>query len=236
MKKIAVLLFLIVCGSCFSQKTIQNQRIWFSYLGQYKVSSKWGIHLEAQFRLDNELEQSLQKVVRVGGIYYLSPRENLTGGYAYLSTLSSSLNKFYLENRLWEQYQFNKKWSRNTMTHRLRLEQRWVEQLSSNSTAYQNRFRYLNRNLFHLANLKSDTNEIYAILQDEFFITLGENMINSKFIDQNRFLVGLGLNYRNAIRLELGYMNQFVTSSYGNDAMNHIISVSVFHNLDLQKH
>lgn len=225
----------MVCANCFSQKAIQDQRVWFSYLGQYKVSAKWGFHLETQFRMDNELRQSLQKAYRIGGIYYLSSTENLTAGYAYVNTFSSSLDKFYAENRIWEQYQVNKKWKKNTTMHRLRLEQRWIEQLAANSTAYQSRFRYMNRNLFHLTNLKSDTKELYAVLQDEVFLTLGENKVNSKFMDQNRFLVGLGLNWRNEIRLEMGYMNQFVTSSYGNDAINHIVSVSLFHNLDLQK-
>ena len=236
MKNTLLLFFLAICANCFSQQTVQDQRTWFSYLGQYKVSEKWGLHVEAQLRTDNHLEQNLQDAFRIGGIYFLSPKKNLTAGYALVRTFSPSFDKFYTENRLWEQYQINNKWSKNTMTHRLRLEQRWVEQLATNSTAYQNRFRYLNRNLFHIADLKSEKQQIYAIVQDEIFLIIGENKLNSKFIDQNRFFVGLGFNHNNKIRAELGYMNQFVTSSYGNDAMNHIVSVTLFHYLDLQKH
>lgn len=227
---------LVIYGSCFSQKTVQDQRVWFSYLGQYKVSEKWGMHVEGLLRMDNELSQNLQNAFRVGGIYYLSSKESITAGYALVHTYSPSLDKFGVENRLWEQYQVINKWKKNTMMHRLRLEQRWVEQLATNSTAYQNRFRYLNRNLFHIRSLNSGKNEIYAVLQDEIFITLGENKINSKFMDQNRFLVGLGFNYHNNTRFELGYMNQFVTSGSGNDAMNHVVSFSVFHNLNFYKH
>ena len=125
------------------------------------------------------------------------------------------------------------------MTHRFRLEQRWVEQLSTDvaiagTTNYQNRLRYLNRNLFHLLNLKSESDEVYAVLQNEVFFNLGDNKINSKFIDQNRFLIGLGLNFRNNTRLELGYMNHLLTFSKGDNVMNHTISVSLLQNLDLQ--
>ena len=238
MKKIGIVLLLLIYGNCFSQKTVQDQRVWFAYTGQYKVSEKWGYHIEAQFRLDNQLQQNLQNLFRVGGIYYLSKSKTISGGYALVNTYNASLDKFYRENRFWEQYQFNKKWNENTIIHRFRLEQRWVEQLGaeSNVTNYQNRFRYLNRNLFHIANLRSSNEEIYAIVQDEVFLTLGDNKINSKILDQNRFLIGLGLNYNNNIRLELGYMNQFVTSSSGNDVMNHTVSVSLLQNLDLQKH
>lgn len=232
-----MVLFLMIYSTVFSQKTVQNQRVWLAYLGQYKITQKWGIHLEGQLRFDNQMEQNLQNVFRIGGIYFLSPKENITAGYALVHTYNASLDKFYAENRLWEQYQYNKRWNdnKNTMTHRLRLEQRWIDQLATKTTNYQNRFRYLNRNLFHLTNLKSEKEELYAVLQDEVFLTLGQNQINSKFVDQNRFLVGLGFNYKNSLRLELGYMNQFVTSSSGSDVMNHTVSVTMFHNLDLQK-
>ncbi|MGC4040372.1 MAG: DUF2490 domain-containing protein [Flavobacterium sp.] len=239
--RFAILSVLIYC-TAFAQ-TKQDQRVWFAYIGQYKVSEKWGYHIEAQFRMDNQLEQNLQNLYRIGGMYFLSPRAHLTAGYALVKTYNSSLGEFYSENRLWEQYQFNKKWAdnKNIMTHRVRLEQRWVEHLStvageSNSTNFQSRLRYLNRNLFHLANLSSEKEELYAVVQDEIFLNTGNNKVNSKFFDQNRLSVGLGLNYNNSIRLELAYMNQFLTSSSGNNAMNHVVSVSLLQNLDLQKH
>lgn len=240
LKKIGIVLLLLIYNNCFSQKTVQDQRVWFAYTGQYKVFENWGCHIEAQFRLDNQLQQNLQNLFRIGGIYYLSKTKTISGGYALVNTYNASLAEFYRENRFWEQYQLNEKWNdnKNTIIHRFRLEQRLVEQLvtESNATNYQNRFRYLNRNLFHIANLRSSNEEVYAIVQDEIFLTLGNNVINSKVIDQNRFLIGLGLNYNNNTRLELGYMNQFVTSSAGNSVMNHTVSISLLQNLDLQKH
>jgi len=125
----------------------------------------------------------------------------------------------------------------------LRLENRWVEKLilSDNNvlslgSSFQNRLRYLNRNLFHILNFKSTNEELYAVLQNEVFFIVGNNKINTKLIDQNRFLIGLGLNYNNNIRLELGYMNHFITSTSTNNVMNHTISVSLLQNLDFQKH
>ena len=234
---------MLTYGNCFSQKTVQNQRVWFSYVGQYKVSEKWGYLIEAQFRLDNQLQQNLQNAFRIGAVYFLKPNETLIGGYALVNAFNPSLDKFARENRFWEQYQINEKWgnNKNTFTNRFRLEQRWVQHLAtnideSNTMNYQNRFRYLNRNLFPIINLRSTDEEIYGIIQDEVFLTLGDNNINSKVINQNRFLIGLGLNYNNNIRLELGYSNQFTTSSHGNDVMNHIVSVSLLQTLDLEKH
>ena len=132
------------------------------------------------------------------------------------------------------------KWPKDILINRFRLEQRWVEQFSISDigqtvseTAYQSRFRVLNRFLWHLTKLKSDKEELYVVVQNELFATLGQNKVNSKVIDQNRFLVGFGLNYNNTIRLELGYMNHYITSSTASNLMNHTVSISLFHNIVL---
>ena len=195
--------------------------------------------------MDNQLKQNQQNLYRIGAVYYLNSNKSFSAGYGLINTYNVAVDDYFKENRLWEQYQYSKKWheGKNTIIHRFRLENRWVEQLAmvnnsvvSMGSNFQNRLRYLNRNLFHIMNFKSTNEELYAVLQNEVFLTLADNKINTKFIDQNRFIVGLGLNYNNNIRLELGYMNHFITSSTSNNIMNHTVSISLLQNLDLQKH
>ncbi|MGL2966564.1 DUF2490 domain-containing protein [Flavobacterium sp. XGLA_31] len=242
MRRYLFFLFSFLSFGLKAQELKQNQRVWFSYAGQYKVSEHWGYHLDVQFRTDNQLQQNQQNVFRIGGIYFITTSKMLTAGYALANTYNTSLQDFYKENRLWEQFQYIDKWAKNTMMHRFRLEQRWVESITavdgnvvSLGANYQNRLRYLNKNTFHLTNLRSEKEEIYAVLQDEIFVTLGDNKVNSNIFDQNRFLIGMGLNYNNNIRLELGYMNQFVNANSKADVMNHNIFISLIQNLDLQK-
>lgn len=242
--KIAILI--AFCSTAlFAQEYNQDHRIWLAYTGQYQVSKHFGYHLEAQFRMDNELQYSKQNLFRIGAIYYISPNASCTAGYSLINTFNPSFDDYFSENRAWEQYQYNHKWAKdkNTIAHRFRLEQRWVEQLAQVNGAiiadgreYQNRFRYLNRNLFHLLTIKETNNEVYAVLQNEVFLNLGDNKINTNFIDQNRFLIGLGINYNNHIRFELGYLNHYVTSSTTKDVMNHTVSIALIQNLDLTKH
>lgn len=239
-----IFLFFITSYSLSAQGVVSNQNVWFNYNGQYKVSQKWGYQLEALFRLDNQLQQNLQNSFKIGGVYYLSSSQNMTLGYALVNTYDSSLLKFYKENRLWEQYFISSKWNeaKNATIHRFRLEQRWIEKLStvdgtvvSLGSFYQNRLRYQNRNLIHLVNLKSNNEEIYAVVQDEIFVTVGTNSGNTKLIDQNRFLIGIGLNYNNNIRFEIGYLNQIMNDCYSDKVMIHSISISLLQNLTLQK-
>jgi hypothetical protein len=126
------------------------------------------------------------------------------------------------------------------MNHRIRIEQRFFDRLGvvdQNTevvaTHYQNRFRYLNRNLIHLMDYKNSNNTLYGIIQSEVFLNVGKNKINSKFFDQNRFFTGLGIHFKEQTRIELGYMNQYINPSVGIDAMNHTVSFSILQNLSM---
>lgn len=226
----------------FAQKTIHGQANWLVYTGQYKLTNKLGAHLEVQWRGDANFEQNRQNLFRIGGIYYLNNQITLSVGYGLIKTFKPLLTDFFTENRAWEQIQYNHKWldTKNLMTHRFRLEQRFVDNIILNSdeeivveaTNYQNRLRYLNRNLFHLFEFNNNRNKAYAILQDEFFFNLGDNKVNANFFDQNRLLIGFGINYEDITRLEVGYLNHLVTPEIGNNIMNHNVSMSITHNLD----
>lgn len=234
--------FLLLFSIAFSQKTIHGQAVWVAYNGQYKLTEKFGAHLEVQWRGDANFEQNRQNLFRIGGMYYLNNQITLSAGYGLIKTYNQPLNDFFTENRAWEQLQYNHNWqeNKNTMSHRFRLEQRFVDKIALNiddnvvveATNYQNRLRYLNRNLLHLFNFNNDRNKMYAIVQDELFFNLGDNKVNSNFFDQNRLLIGFGINYENTIRLEVGYLNHLVTPSSGNNIMNHNVSMSITHNLD----
>lgn len=242
LKNKLVLLLVLMFSVTFAQKTIHGQAVWVAYTGQYKLTEKFGAHLEVQWRGDANFEQNRQNLFRIGGMYYLNNQITLSAGYGLIKTFKPSLNDFFTENRAWEQIQYNHNWleNKNTMTHRFRLEQRFVDNIVLNTddevvveaTNYQNRLRYLNRNLFHLFKFNDDRNKAYAILQDELFFNLGDNKVNANFFDQNRFLLGFGINYENTIRLEIGYLNHLATPSIGNNIMNHNVSMSITHNLN----
>lgn len=241
-KYFVILLFFSAFG--FAQELKHNEANWFAYMGRYNVSEKWGYHIEAQFRLDNELSRSNQNLFRLGFFYNLNSKSSVSMGYGLVNTYNKTFDDYFHENRIWEQYQYNYKWNnkRNVFANRFRLEQRFVGELGlvdgsveKVATNYQNRFRYLNRHIFHLMNFKSGNEELYFVLQDEVFLNLGNNKVNNSFFDQNRFLVGVGFNYKNSIQFEVAYMNQFINSNTINDIMNHTVSLTLYQNLILYK-
>jgi len=240
-KCFAVLLFSVLG---FAQEMKQDQANWFAYIGQYNVSKKWGYHIEAQFRLDNELSRNNQNLFRLGIFYNLNSKASFTAGYGLINTFNATLNDYFGEDRIWEQFQYNHSWNnkKNIFANRFRLEQRFVDKLAlvdgsvlKTETNYQNRLRYLNRHTFHLMDFKSGNEELYFVVQDEVFLNLGDNKVNNAFFDQNRFLIGLGINYKKSIRFEVVYMNHLINTNTTNNIMNHTISLTLFQNLMLYK-
>jgi hypothetical protein len=76
MKRLLFIVSLLFFCYTYSQELKQNQRVWFAYTGQYKVSNPWGYHVEAQFRMDNQLKQNQQNLFRIGAIYYLNSNKS----------------------------------------------------------------------------------------------------------------------------------------------------------------
>ena len=245
MKRIYLLLF---CALIFTQtfaqapsnKTIQNHQNWFTYFGQYKFNSNWGAFADAQFRMDEDVKFAKQNVLRTGLYRNLNPKWQLAAGYAYVTTHNPTLNAYATEQRITEQVIYAHKLGKLNMSHRLRLEQRFVERLSLGedgtqvigTTNYGNRIRYSYRTVFDLTKDPDKLNVFYVALQDEIFLNVASPEINKNFIDQNRFLLAFGINHDKKHRLELGYMNQLLHPYNKAKTMNHILQISVQQTID----
>jgi len=253
MKRISLFIFaLFLSFQAFAQavqpasgKTIQNHQNWFTYFGQFKLSDNWGIHTDVQFRMDEDVKFAKQNLLRAGLIRYFNPNLNFTTGYAYINsqgalpTWGGTLNYYATEHRIFEQLIYAHKPANLSMTHRFRVEQRFLEKFRiapndgiETDHVYGNRFRYFNRTILNLTRSAEAKNPFYVALQDEVFMNFASPDINQNFFDQNRFLVALGVFHDKKTRLELGYMNQLTNPQTGPNVMNHIVHVSVLQTLD----
>ena len=234
-----MLLLLTLC--CFayavrSQDIKHNYQQWYTYFGNMKMSPHWAIHFDAQARIRNGFSDKGQLLVRPGLQYIVNKKINLTLGYAYAPTYNDAKDRWFPEHRIFEQFIYRDQARHYDMHHRVRLEQRWVGQkdVEGHITTwkYGNRFRYFNRTYLPIA-LKPKTGSYYLALQNETFINLWGSNINTKVFDQNRFLIAPGYMPNPKLRLEAGYMNQFIQAANGDKSMNHILHLSVLHNFSL---
>ncbi len=221
-------ILLIVFVSFLSTNPLfaQNTRLksynaigWYNYFGTFKLSEKYSLHTEYQFRRTDFVKNWQQGLLRVGVNYQLNPKVQLRVGYAWAETYAYGdipLNRFgktFTEHRLFQMATVVDKVGIVDLSHRFMLEQRWVGRYSTANLStedefpFSNRLRYMFRTQIPLRGTSVGNKTPYLAFYDEIFIGFGEN-VGENIFDQNRIGVLLGYNWSKKARFEIGYLSQ----------------------------
>lgn len=176
---------------------------------------KWRWWLEGQIRFLGDDPDFNQGLVRPGIGYAVTPGLTVWAGYGWFRTSPPSGSDFD-ESRIWQQLSWSRAFDQVRFATRTRLEQRFVE--GSNDTGLRFRQRV------ELA--YPSTSRVYATVNDEVFVNLNDTDYGALAgFDQNRFFVGPGwaVDEDRHVRIEAGYLNQYIDRPNRNDAMNHIL-------------
>lgn len=223
MKQIALIaLFSLFTSSAFSQgnRVIDRNVIgWYTYNGDHKLASRWELHTEYQWRRIDFIRTWQQSLARLGLIYKLTDRVNVSGGYTLFTTYpygnypSADAGVPVPEHRIYEDIELGDTFGRLELSHRFRLEQRWLGQPSDANPRkianweYQHRIRYQLSGTFPLSGSTIDNGEFYLNAFDELFISFGRN-VGLNVFNQNRLSGGIGYQVRDNVKLELNYFNR----------------------------
>lgn len=212
MKKIATAFIILFSLQATAQSPDQDQLgAWYMYFWNTEFkNSNWGLQGDYQYRDWRGLGDREQLLLRTG-ITYSPTASNVkfTFGYANITTgrYGVELDAPVSENRIYQEALFGQTlFERVLLTHRIRFEQRWVE-----NQELRTRYRY---NLFinipwNKKNLSKGA--IYTAFYNELFINGERNIGNGRsvqFFDRNRTYIGMGYSITNHLRLQLGYMEQ----------------------------
>lgn len=236
MRKIVFLsLFSLFASFSFAQTVNQNTG-WFMFLNSTKFNDKWGMHFDLQLRTEDNWDGVRNLLVRPGITYYINKNSNSTVGYLFTQTYlpndilvgAAPLKNTLTEHRIWQQYIYNHKpWKSATLSHRLRLEQRFIERQTDE--IFSQRFRYFFRLIQPLK--KQDgafTEGVFAALQNETFFNIqNKEKLNNSFFDQNRAYLAVGYRFSKKIDLEAGYLNQAINGANTN-TVNNVAQLAIY--------
>ena len=222
-------LFLTVFGKLFAQTQHQNSG-WFMFLNNTKFNENWGLQFDFQVRSADDWGYVRNTLVRPAVQYFINDKHNVALGYLWQATQSQmegTSNSFLHEHRIFEQYIFTHKLSSIFASHRVRVEQRFIER--SNEDVFAQRFRYFFRLIQPLQKTAPTfTTGAYVALQNELFLNLQNNeKINNSIFDQNRFYIAGGYRFSKKMDLEVGYMNQAV-KNLTNHTNNNIFQLALY--------
>src|SRR3954466_13705994 len=87
---------------------------WLATFQNYKLSPKWGVYFDIQYRTTDQWKQMHSLLIRPGVNYYFKPNMIGTVGYAIIpqQRISSGVTGYLPEHRIWEQF---------IVTHNVRL-------------------------------------------------------------------------------------------------------------------
>lgn len=221
--------FVILCGIASSSSFAQTHNdagLWFAALGNGKIPRneesplRWW--LDGHLRLRDDTSGFNQSIVRPGIGRALNDGHALWAGYGWIRS-DRVVGGGFDEHRIWQQWTYAPQLNAWRFLHRSRFEQRWVE------TGDDLGFRW--RQMFRAQRILTANPQWSLVGWDEAFFHLNDTDwgANAGF-DQNRAFLGFGFKRRDEdrVRMEVGYLNQFVRRPGGRDGMNHILSINLF--------
>lgn len=234
MKKI--ILIIVILFAYLQNASAQKQFSgWLASFNTIKAGKKTSIHADVQWRSSDEFAFTQTFLIRTGLNYHLNKKSTVTGGYAFIHNYRNmgGIDGYAPEHRIWEQFLYNHTLDKIAVSHRFRLEQRFISktiidnnELKNDGSVYANRFRYFIRNVLPLGNKGAFKKGVFVALQNEVFLNIGNKRnVNGKTFDQNRLYLATGYRFRKSFDLEAGYINQYINGRT-NDVNNHVVQLA----------
>ncbi|TRZ43710.1 DUF2490 domain-containing protein [Robertkochia solimangrovi] len=205
-KKIRIFLCIAFTGMCLhlhaQDRGDDNWGAWYMYFGTNKISEKWSIHTEAQFRFYEITSNFNQLLLRTGVNYHISPKAIATLGYGFIDTDTDFMDQpgeeKLKEHRIFEQFILKNNLGKFAFEHRYRFEQRFLHRYDESET--QHRARYRLQITYPLGT------HWFLNAYDEIFINLQEPVFG-----QNRLYGAVGYKVNKDLSFQFGYLKNHFT-------------------------
>ena len=189
------------CPPGCSQEVEEKTGAWIMYFGQNRVSNRFSIHSEIQWRNHSISPNLEQLLLRAGLNYHISTDYMLSAGYGYISTHPYDKDNERIsatEHRIWEQFIMKNSISRFFFNHRYRYEQRWI------NGVFRQRLRYRLMLSIPLNKRTIEKGSIILAVYDEIFLSTEKDRV----FDRNRLYGAIGYHISRSTSFQAGLLEQ----------------------------
>jgi hypothetical protein len=206
-----------------SGQTTDDVQIWTAVITSGAVHDMWRVHSEVQARWVDDAQHYQRTVLRFMGGRALNPHVTAWFGFEQTWPFAGRTPE---ETRIWQQVIYVQPAGRWSLSHRGRLEERFVEGADRMTP----RLRYSLR----ATHLLSSAGRWGLIVGDELFFQLRNGRLNGRLypagFDRNRVLAGISRRLSRNVTVEPTYMLQFINSPDGvPNRREHLLQVQVVH-------
>ncbi|MCB0794368.1 MAG: DUF2490 domain-containing protein [Flavobacteriales bacterium] len=225
--------------------TVTQWNSWYMFFGNHRLSERWGLHTEYQWRREGLGACWQQSLLRIGADRYLKSGPMLSVGYAWIQSFpygEQPVAYDFHEHRIWQQLILRHRAGVVDFQHRYLSEQRFLQRKEAAEHGYEHEewlLRHRARYRFFMTLPLNDRTilpgTLFLAAYDEVFLGFGPG-IGPNILDQNRLYLALGMQFTPAVQLQSGYLNHLVFKSDGIRAeRNHTLQLALTINLDLRR-
>ena len=248
----SLLITLVISFQAVFAQSTEREKVtqaiqWFAITSNIKMTDSLTLMFDGQFRYADDFDPQQYQArtaldITLNDQWSIAPLAYVyTWNYKYGKQPTQFENN---EHRIWQQVFYKHGLRRFKIDHRLRLEERFIQQHSLLSdgtvvdngyTNHQTRLRYRLMARLPLNTSKIEPGTYYAALYDEIFFSWGDNITYHK-PDQNRIFAGLGYQFNERLSMIGGFMNQILVKSNGTKQENNLgFLIHFTYNVDLTK-
>lgn len=187
-------------------------QLWPALTLNHGLGEHWGAHFTTRARFDDDVSRTKDVLVRGSVSWRALETLTLELGYDYLDSFQSRS-----EHRIWQSAEHRLAWRDFTVRNRVRLDQRFVEDVDGVVW----RFRYRLRGTHPIAD-----SAWYGAVSDEVFANLDDRGAGPVAgFEQNRLRFAAGTTFLGRLRAESGYEWQYAASRTGPDRNIHVFFI-----------
>lgn len=213
--------------------SVEQGATWYAVVVDQAITERSALWFDGQWRRMGLGAEPQQALLRSGLLLTIAPGLRVGGGYAWVATApygEAPSATPLREHRAWQQLTMSQRIGRIGVTHRYRLEQRWIAPVlprGTGSWAYQQRARYLVRAQGDIPVLRLAGSSLLGFAWNELLLPMGHGDATLR-VTQNRLGAGIGIPLDTRQRLEVGYMNLWnALAARGVNEFNHTLTVTL---------
>lgn len=221
------------------RRAVTNELAWLQLFGEHRLDARWSLNVEAQLRRADLAGRTPQQLLLRPGVLF-RPGGGVTfgTGYAYAGTSvygDAPAAAPFPEHRLWQMLQLNGRTGPIDWMQRFRTEQRWIGRVRTvdgvaahDDYTFRQRARTMTRLSVDAPRLGIPVPQAFVVGWGEALLHVGENPDGQVF-DQSRLGAQLGWRFSPRLRVEAGYLQQFIQRGGSRvSENNHALLVSLF--------
>ena len=215
-KKSLILGSLLLLFSGGAQENAERQLgNWFGFTSAQRFSPNFSTFLQGEWRTWEFMKNTNETIFRVAMLYDFNSKNTGAFGYVRVGTnpFDRNLDPSLYENRIYEEYQIKTSWGKAKVSHRFRVEQRFVK-TEGEDTEFSTRVRYMINYSRAFGDVTIEPGAFYWAVVNELMFNVTRADFDVSYdqgrlgLNQNRFSLNLGRQLTALSSLQFGLLWQ----------------------------